>query len=177
MDFTLVLNDVIKYINKLGFKVVIKNDLDTFFKGDLDGKTIYLVNLKDEEKLFNVLHLVGHCIQWNLSKELRDFGNVVYTNPSDELINKLQTYEYEANCYGLMVLKIVGHYYLKQWLENKFEEDLLYLTYFYKTGEKNKNIKKLEDKYSFNKSLECKEIPKIKVKSQKLTRNGIVINF
>lgn len=177
MKFKTVLNDVITFSNNLGFDIVIKNDIDDFFKGDLDGKTIYLINLDDEEKLFNVLHLVGHCIQWNLSEELRILGNSIYENPSDDLLCKLQNYEWEANCYGLFILNQLGYGYLKNWLEKKFEIDLLYLTHFYKTGEKSRKISDISKKYVFQKTLIVKEIPKIKIKSQKMTRNGIVINF
>jgi len=50
--------------------ITLKN-LPAFFKGDLDGKTIYISKrLSKEEKLFNILHLTGHTIQWNSNPKM-----------------------------------------------------------------------------------------------------------
>jgi hypothetical protein len=175
--FKEVLNDVVNYASKLGFNVVIKTDIDEFFKGDLDGLNIYLRQIDYEEDLFNILHMVGHSIQWNVSDDLRKLGNVIYVNPSNEVLNKLQNYEWEANCYGYKILVELGHPKLKTWLEAKYVLDMLYLTHFYKTGEKLRVINEETLKNAYKKPLIAKEIPMFKPRTQKNTRNGIVIDF
>lgn len=175
--FHKVLQDVIKYAKTLGFNIVIRNDLDKYFKGDLDGLNIYCSDMKDEDKLFNVLHLVGHNIQWNVSDSLRKLGSKLYENPSDELLKKLQEYEWEANCYALFLLHEVGCFSLDNWLNENYRKDMLYLTHFYKTGEKVKINSEISQKYSFTKELIPKKIPKfVPIKSEH-NRNGIVIDF
>ena len=78
-------------IKDMGLNIVYTHNLDPFFKGDLDGKTIFLgYHLSPSEKLFNLLHLAGHSIQWNTDDLLRTMGSELYTNPSDELLRKLQ---------------------------------------------------------------------------------------
>jgi len=175
--FKEVLDNVVNYSSNLGFNVVIKTDIDEFFKGDLDGLNIYLRQINYEEDLFNVLHMVGHSIQWNVSNDLRKLGNVIYKNPSNEVLNKLQNYEWEANCYGYKILVELGYSNLKTWLESKYVLDMLYLTHFYKTGEKLRVVNEETLKNSYKKPLVVKEIPIFKPITQKNTRNGIVIDF
>lgn len=176
-NFHQVLNEVIDYVEKIGFNVVINEEIDEFFKGDLDGLNIYLKHISHEEDLFNILHMVGHSIQWNLSDELRKLGNIIYKNPSDEVLTKLQEYEWEANCYGYGILVKLGYSKYKKWLEKKYILDMFYLTHFYKTGEKLRVINNDDLKNSFNKPLVEIDTPKITPVSQKLSRNGIVIDF
>jgi hypothetical protein len=177
MKFQKALEDVVDFSNKLGINVIIKKNIDPFFKGDLDGETIYITDLDVEEKLFNVLHLVGHSIQWNVSEELRRFGNIIYDNPNKKLLEKIQEYEWEANCYALEILNTLGYGDLKDWLQRKFELDLMFLTNFYATGKKIKDVAKISRKYKIDRQIEPKKLPSFDVKKQELTRNGIVISF
>lgn len=174
-NFKIVLDKVIDYVNDLGFNIIFKDDIDEFFKGDLDGLNIILRHINYEEDLFNILHMVGHSIQWNDSSDLRDFGNVVYNKPDEKLLAKLRNYEWEANCYGYKILTDLGYYNLKNWLELKCTLDMVYLTHFYKTGEKLRGVVNMDNIERL--SLNPKELPKIIPKSQDMTRNGIVINF
>lgn len=176
-NFKNVLDKVITYVKNLGFNVVINDDIDEFFKGDLDGLNIYLKHISHEEDLFNILHMVGHSIQWNLSDDLRKLGNVIYKNPDNDVLNKLQEYEWEANCYGYTILVNLGYSDLKNWLEKKYILDMFYLTHFYRTGEKLRVINDDDLKQSFSKPLNNIHIPKIIPVPQTLTRNGIVIDF
>lgn len=175
--FKSVVNEVMAYSEKLGFIIHTNNNIDEFFKGDLDGLNIYLRHIDYEEDLFNILHMVGHSIQWNVSDELRALGNVIYNNPSQEVLKNLQNYEWEANCYGYKMLVDLGHSKLKAWLEAKYVLDMLYLTHFYKTGEKLRVINQETLKNAFKKPLVAKEIPSFKPVAQKNNRNGIVIDF
>jgi len=156
---------------------LVKTDIDEFFKGDLDGLNICIREINYEEDLFNILHMVGHSIQWNVSQKLRELGNKIYLNPSDKLLKKLQDYEWEANCYGYKILLDLGFGDLKPWLESKYILDMLYLTHFYKTGEKLRDISKSTLKNAYKKPLISLSIPKITPISQNNSRNGIVIDF
>jgi hypothetical protein len=177
MNYTKVLNDVINYATTIGLNVIVKNDLDEYFKGDMDGVNIYCKDIDDEEELFNVLHMIGHCIQWNISDELRVLGSKLYQDPSPELLHRLQQYEWEANCYALYILQKLGYPELETWLYDKYIKDMTYLTHFYKTGEKVKFITPISLQFSFTSALISKEVPSFIPKKDEITRNGIVIDF
>lgn len=177
-DFSKILEKVEALVEALGVSINYTNNLDPFFKGDLDGKTILIgKHLSAEEKLFNLLHLAGHTIQWNLSPLLRDLGSELYRNPDDALLLRLQTYEWEANCYALTLLRNAGTTRLDNWLRQKYIIDMLYLTHFYKTGEKLKKITAVAKAYPFRRDLIPLEIPPFIPNASVKSRNGIVINF
>lgn len=177
MYFKKVVEEVIQYSINLGFQIHYSDKIDDFFKGDLDGLNIYLRKKNYEEDLFNIIHMVGHSIQWSLSDELRALGNIIYANPSSEVLKKLQDYEWEANCYGFKILCDLGHANLKEWLEEKYILDMLYLTHFYKTGEKLRVVNQEALKNAYKKSLIAKNIPNFTPTKQDNSRNGIVIDF
>ena len=167
-----------KVIGELGLEVIYTHNLDPFFKGDLDGKRIFIGDhLRAEEKLFNLLHLAGHSVQWNIDKLLRDLGSELYKHPDDKLLKRLQNYEWQANCYGLSLLHKAGITDLDKWFTKKYILDMLYLTYFYKTGKKLKRTTALAKSFPFKKELSIIPIPLFTPTSSKRTRNGIVISF
>lgn len=177
-DFTKILHKCEKIVEDMGLVIVYTHNLDPFFKGDLDGKRIFIGNhLAVKEKLFNLLHLAGHSIQWNIDQLLRNLGSELYLHPDDVLLKKLQTYEWQANCYALSILHKAGVSGLDNWLTKKYIIDMLYLTHFYKTGKKLKRITKIAKAYPFNKKLESIPIPKFNPVAMERTRNGLVIAF
>ena len=177
-DLSRVLNLVEEVVKDLGLVIKYTHNLAPFFKGDLDGKVIYIGDhLSGEEKLFNLLHLAGHSIQWNTDELLRTLGSELYKNPSDELLKRLQTYEWQANCYAIAILHKVHIFNLDEWLSKKYITDMIYLTHFYKTGEKLKRITKDAKDYPFNRKLEDCGIPQFTPKASKHARNGIVFSF
>jgi hypothetical protein len=177
--FTEVLSKVQEYAeNVLGLTIIDTSDLDPYFKGDLDGLRIWIASaLDDDEELFNVLHLVGHSVQWNVSDELRALGSVLYLKPDNRTLYRLQEYEWEANCYGLYILHYLKIFDLDGWLKKKYTEDMYFLTHFYKTGEKLKEITDISRAYEFTRPLVEKEVPHISPKANPETRRGIVIDF
>jgi len=177
--FTEVLKKVLQYTKDvLRLEVIDTSELDPYFKGDLDGLRIWIASaLDDEEELFNVLHLVGHSIQWNLSKELRTLGSVLHERPGDQLLRQLQEYEWEANCFGFSILHLVGVHDLDKWLSEEYRMDMLYLTHFYKTGEKLKEVTDVSLAHEFTWPLVEKKIPVFNPYASPGTRNGIVIDF
>jgi hypothetical protein len=127
--------------------------------------------------LFNVIHLLGHCVQWNVSKELRALGSVLHEKPNDQLLHKLQVYEWEANCYGLAILHEIHVHDLDKWLFEKYRLDMFYLTHYYKTGEKLKEITDFALAHQFTWPLVEKKIPEFIPYANPETRRGIVIDF
>lgn len=173
---TEVLQKVYNYAESLGLKVVDTDQLDPYFKGDLDGVNIWISKkLTEEEQLFNIVHLIGHSVQWNVDSDLRKLGSILFEHPSNQLLKRLQNYEHEANCYGLYALHCMGINNLDEWLEKEYTQDMLYLTHFYKTGEKIKEVTEISKKYIFDTKLEPKEIPAFKPYKSNKARNGIVI--
>ncbi|MEO6549283.1 MAG: hypothetical protein ABIN94_14875 [Ferruginibacter sp.] len=178
MHFTKTLEKCEKVVEDMGLVVHFTHNLDPFFKGDLDGKRIFIGNhLGVEEKLFNLLHLAGHSIQWNIDELLRGLGSELYLHPNDKLLKKLQTYEWQANCYALSILHKAGILDLDDWLTKKYILDMLYLTHFYKTGKKLKRVTELAKAYPFKKELKPIPLPSFQPAAGDKTRNGIVISF
>ena len=178
IDFTAILHKCEKVVREMGLVIHYTHNLDPFFKGDLDGKRIFIGNhLPAEEKLFNLLHLTGHSIQWNIDELLRSLGSELYLHPDDKLLHKLQTYEWQANCYALSILKKAGIAKLDKWLTEKYILDMLYLTHFYKTGKKLKRITSIAKAYPFKRQLVAIPLPSFTAASAERTRNGLVIAF
>jgi hypothetical protein len=177
-EFTMLLPKAYAFAESLGLSVHDSKTLDPYFKGDMDGKNIWIsYDLDDEEELFNVLHLMGHCIQWGTSEELMRLGCVLHMHPDDQMLRKLQAYEWEANCYAYTILIKIGGADLADWLYKNYREDMLYLTNFYLTGEKVKEITPLALAHSFIQPFVIKDIPAFVPKPIPGTRNGIVIDF
>jgi hypothetical protein len=177
-DFKTLLHQCEGIIKELGLEIHYTHNLDSFFKGDLDGKRIFIGdNLAPDEKLFNLLHLSGHSVQWNVDDLLRNLGSKLFRHPDDELLKRLQTYEWQANCYALSILHRAKIFNLDSWLTKKYIADMLYLTYFYKTGKKLKRVTKLAKSFPFKKKLKPKSIPAFTPEAHKRTRNGLVIAF
>lgn len=66
---------------------------------------------------------------------------------------------------------------MDQWLYEKYHEDMYYLTHFYKTGEKLREITDIAKANEFAWPLVPKPIPRFFPYSNKESRNGIVIEF
>lgn len=178
VDYTKLLHKCEQIVKDLGLEINYTHNLDSFFKGDLDGKRIFIgSHLAPEEKLFNLLHLSGHSIQWNVDDLLRSLGSELYQHPDDKLLKRLQVYEWQANCYALSILHKAGIKKLDGWITKKYIIDMLYLTYFYKTGKKLKRITKTAKAYPFKRKLKPKPIPEFVPEAHKRTRNGLVIAF
>lgn len=178
-SFTQILHRVRDYAAGMGLILIDSKTLNPYFKGDLNGSKIWInFDMNDEEELFNVLHMLGHSVQWGVSEELKALGSHLHTNPDDETLARLQVYEWQANCYGLAILHDLGIFYLDDWLYEKYRTDAYYLTHFYKTGEKVKEITAIALQYASIRKLEAQPIPKTFIPTQiEGTRDGLVIDF
>lgn len=167
-----------KYAKQFGITVLYTDNLKKFFKGDLNGKEIFVRhNLDKRQKLFNLIHLFGHTVQWNIDPELRKLGSVLHKKVSDELLLRLQNYEWQANCYGLYALHQAGFTEFDKWLFELYAEDIYYLTNYYKTGQKLKERTEISEIYKFSKPLISLEFPNFQATRNEKTRDGIVIDF
>ena len=82
MKFKEILQKCEVEVQAMGIEIDYTKNLPAFFKGDLDGKTIYISKrLSKEEKLFNILHLTGHTIQWNSNPKMFKLGNKLHKKP------------------------------------------------------------------------------------------------
>lgn len=110
------------------------------FTADIDGKsiTIDLRRVDDAGKLFLLLHLFGHTVQWNVSEKWRRLGMLTVNRPHEELLTALLWYEAEAAQYAQQLLMTTPGYThaLGQWFADYAACDSAYLTHFYRTGEK-----------------------------------------
>jgi hypothetical protein len=177
-EFTPYLEKAREFATTLGLTIHDSAKLDPYFKGDMDGENIWIsFKLDDEEELFNVLHMIGHCIQWGVSDDLMKLGCILHQHPDHELLRRLQVYEWEANCYAYTILINLGGDKYAEWLFSNYREDMMFLTHFYLTGEKVKVITPLALENAFIKPLELRTIPSFTPKHIEGTRNGIVIDF
>lgn len=105
--------------------------------GDLDGKTIMVDHLlSDEDRLFVLAHLFGHCVQWNVSTEARTIGQATYLPRTAAEYERVRVYERDASRYGLRLLHEAGVRDLDQWLTDLWQADWLFLEHLYRTGER-----------------------------------------
>lgn len=122
--------------SKYHLPVVIR-DIPKPFHGDLDGAEIDIDGETDPaERLFLILHLFGHTVQWDTSERARAIGRPLPVPVDDALLPELLAYEREAAGYAVALLHELGAGDLDQWFTDIAEADLAYLTHYYKTGEK-----------------------------------------
>ncbi|MGE0440520.1 MAG: hypothetical protein AB7S39_08495 [Gemmatimonadales bacterium] len=78
LDFGVALARTVARAESYGLAVEVEDVTDPN-TGDLDGRTILLDHLpSEEEKLFLLLHLFGHCVQWNTPREIPPFTPAVW---------------------------------------------------------------------------------------------------
>jgi hypothetical protein len=112
-------------------------DVPKPFLGDLDGSQIDIDDdTEPSERLFLILHLFGHTVQWDTSARAREIGRPLPVPVSEELLPELLAYEKEAAGYAIALLHELGVEDLDQWFTDIAEADLAYLTHYYRTGEK-----------------------------------------
>ena len=116
---------------------IITEQLPVDITGDFDGKVIKITNnLGPQLALFTLIHIVGHCIQWNIDPELRALGLTDFrTEPATEAdLLRVHSYEDQASSYGITLLHEVGITYLDQWVSDGAAADWKYLQDLYRRG-------------------------------------------
>jgi hypothetical protein len=126
-----------KYLEATYHVPVLVRAIPKPFHGDLDGAEIDIDgDTEPSERLFLILHLFGHTVQWDTSDRAREIGRPLPVPVSDELLPELLAYEREAAGYAVELLHELGAADLDQWFTDIAEADLGYLTHYYRTGEK-----------------------------------------
>ncbi len=135
-DFKSAFERTVARVSRSGLAVEIGDVLDPN-TGDLDGKTIMVDHLlSEEDRLFVLVHLFGHCVQWNVSAEARTIGQATYLPTTAAEYQQVRAYEKDASRYGLRLLHEAGVVDLDQWLTDLWQADWLFLEHFYRTGER-----------------------------------------
>ncbi len=148
-------------------------DVPEPFVGDLDGEEIWIDNLQDiEVMLFNLIHLFGHTVQWNLLGQAPEIGNKAPGEYTEADLDEVVRYEREASCYGLQLLHDLDIRDLDTWLSDFSASDVAYLLHYYKTGEK---VHPLTLSRSGQSLLEPLHTPPFSPQRLKLRSTGVVI--
>jgi hypothetical protein len=119
-----------------GIPVVVR-DIPPPFTGDLDGSEIDVdFETSPADRLFLILHLFGHTVQWNVNPRAREIGSPAAVPVDEQRLPELAAYEREAGGYALSLLHHVGITDLDRWLSDLTASDLAYLLHYYRTGER-----------------------------------------
>lgn len=110
-------------------------DVAAPFSGDLDGREIRLdPEFGVELMVFNLVHLFGHTVQWNLLGRVPDIGTKPPGQYSAADLEEVTSYERDASRYGQALLHETGIRDLDQWLADLSASDITYLEHYYTTG-------------------------------------------
>ena len=116
---------------------VVTRDIPDPLTGDLDGAEIHIdYAVTPEQRLFLLVHLFGHTVQWNVDASSFEVGRQYQPPVSEESIPTIIAYELEAACYGLAMLHEIAITDVDPWFSDYTACDQAYLLYFYRTGEK-----------------------------------------
>src|ERR1700681_3540704 len=98
---------------------VLTTDVPDPLTGDLNGLEIQIdYAVSAEQRLFLLLHLFGHTVQWNVNPRSFEIGRP-RTPPVDQrLLPEIVDYEREAASYALALLRETGITGLDQWLSD-----------------------------------------------------------
>ena len=140
IDFKNCFNVIEKHIeDHYNMPVVISDVLDPN-TGDFDGVTIKIDYDLDLDLAFYILlHLFGHSVQWNLSKEYRDLGQDQSIPKPPEVMKKIYAYERDATRFALTLCRdarLQPIEEIDQWVSDWFDADYAFLERFYTTGER-----------------------------------------
>ncbi len=138
LDFALAARQVMACIAGKYQIPVVTRDIPDPLTGDLDGAEIHIDYAVSEElRLFLLLHLLGHTVQWNVHPEALEIGQLLTPPVSDEpRLQAVLEYERQAARYSASVLRESGAVGLDQWLADFSAADCAYLEHYYRTGVK-----------------------------------------
>src|SRR5215216_6276346 len=135
--FQQVFAQIEAYIERRFEIPVVISDVTDPFTGDLDGAQILVdYDQSAEDALFIIAHLLGHTVQWNTEPQARFIGTAPVSNPTEEVLADLRTYELTACRYSLQLFHDAEVRDLDQWMADFAACDSAYLMHFYRTGEK-----------------------------------------
>jgi hypothetical protein len=116
---------------------VLTTDVPDPLTGDLNGLEIQIdYAVSAEQRMFLLLHLFGHTVQWNVNPRSFEIGRPRRPPVDQRLLPEIVEYEREAASYALTLLLETGIAGLGQWLADYTACDMAYLEHYYRTGEK-----------------------------------------
>ena len=118
---------------------VVEARLSNDITGDFNGHLILIrSDMTEEMKLFIILHLFGHTVQFSTSGVLMMIGMTKFgpENINDDVLGIVVAYEHEAARYGLQLLHQIGITGMDQWMSDWSNGDLEYLLHLYRSGER-----------------------------------------
>jgi hypothetical protein len=152
---------------------VVTTDVPDPLTGDLNGLEIQIdYAVSAEQRLFLLLHLFGHTVQWNVNPRSFEIGRPRRPPVDERLLPEIVEYEREAASYALTILLETGVKGLDQWLSNYTACDMAYLEHFYRTGEKREFSSFWRDHAPL---LQPRTIPRFTPAQRRFRSDGIVI--
>jgi len=116
---------------------VITRDVPDPLTGDLNGAEIHVdYAVTPEQRLFLLVHLFGHTVQWNAVPGAFELGQPRQPPVNEDCLPALMEYEREAARYALGLLHETGITATDQWFADYAACDEAYLRHYYLTGEK-----------------------------------------
>ena len=155
-------------------KVVIVDDQDSPFFGDLDGAAVYLGKSQSwENKLFTLIHLAAHNYQWAVNGRFAEIGSQLFYKPDEGLFRELMDYEIEAARLSIALLHELEIFHLDMWYSRYSHCDLAFLDVYYRTGQQRGLMEFWKDDVAIFQALPLPEIKgfRQRVKVQK----GVVL--
>lgn len=138
LDFALAARQVMACIAGKYQIPVVTRDIPDPLTGDLDGAEIHIdYAVTEEQRLFLLLHLLGHTVQWNVHPEALEIGQLLTPPITDQAkLHAVLEYENQAARYSATVLQQAGSVGFDQWLADYSAADRAYLENYYRTGVK-----------------------------------------
>jgi len=114
---------------------IVTRDIPDPLTGDLSGSEIHIDHaVTQEQRLFLLVHLFGHTVQWNVDPVAFDLGQPRQVPVDESLLPELMNYEIIAGRYGLALLHEAGLEDMGQWLADYTACDRAYLAHYYRTA-------------------------------------------
>jgi len=152
---------------------VLTTDVPDPLTGDLNGSEIQIdYAVSAEQRLFLLLHLFGHTVQWNVNPRSYEIGRPRRPPVDERLLPEIIEYEREAASYALTILRDIGITGLDGWFSDYTACDMAYLEHYYRTGEKSEFSTFWRDKTPV---LTPRPVPGFTPAQRRFRSDGIVI--
>jgi hypothetical protein len=162
-----------RHIEKVYGVHVVTRDVPDPLTGDLNGAEIHIdYAVTAEQRLFLLLHLFGHTVQWNVSPGAFEMGRPQTPPVSEDCLPALLHYEREAARYALGLLHEIGITDADQWLADYSACDGAYLRHYYVTGEKREFLSFWRDGAA---RVQAQPVPSFTPASRSFRGDGVVI--
>ena len=162
-----------QHIEKVYGVHVVTRDVPDPLTGDLNGAEIHIdYAVTAEQRLFLLLHLFGHTVQWNVSPGAFEMGRPQAPPVGEDCLPALLNYEREAARYALGLLHEIGITDADQWLADYSACDAAYLRHYYVTGEKREFLSFWRDGAS---RIQAQAVPSFTPTSRSFRGDGVVI--